>query len=402
MDVICQDCGEANPQGATFCSNCKAFLSWDGTTLIKPVPDEKPPQPGPVPPTAGPVPPTPDPVPPASDQAAPPPRPGPAPDQSRSAHLGSPGTSDPSGPTGPSVHPSSQAGSPTTPQPIWTTPAAGTTPPRSAPPAGSAGAAGGVPPLPPTAKRCPTCGHINPQRLRFCTRCGYSFVRLKVPEGSRQTPAQLAAADRAARRAYRRTLPPFYRWRRVGIAVLAVVVVTLAGVVTRGNPGRFLKDGWSWLNKEYVVVTPTSVEVNPAAVFPGSGREKLIDGTVNEFTMNWVPGSVAACAPGAGTDWITLNIAPARIRRIVISPGLDAGNAKRTLQPVPKRLAVRFGDGPCQSVSLDAEPGPLRRDLDSGEEVSQVHLAIAEAFPAGADAEPAISITEVVLKKYPD
>jgi hypothetical protein len=256
--------------------------------------------------------------------------------------------------------------------------------------------------MPPTTKACPTCGQVNSRRARFCTRCGYCFVRLKVPQGNRQTPAELAAADRVARRAYRRSLPPFYRWRRVGIGVLAVILVVLAGVVTRGDPGRFLRDGWYWLNKQYVAVPPISVQVDPAAVAPGSAAARLVDGTVNEFTMNWVPGSRATCGPAAGTAWITLLIEPARIRRIVVYPGLDPQNAKRTLQPLPKTMAVSFGDGPCQSVGLGADPGPILLDLDSGTDVTQVHLAIAEAYPAGADADPAISLTEVVLKKFPD
>ena len=225
-------------------------------------------------------------------------------------------------------------------------------------------------------------------------------MRLKVPQAHRQSPAELAAADRVARRTYRRSLPAFYRWRRVGIAVLASILVVLAGVVTRGDPGRFLKDSWYWLNKEYVPVTPLSVEVEPATVAEGSDKARLVDGTVKELTMNWLPGSVSTCGPASGTGWITLNIEPSRIRRIVIYPGLDVGNADRTLQPLPRTLGVQFGDAPCRPVALGAAPGPVQLNLDSGQEGSQVRLAIAEAFAGGS--VPAISITEVVLKEYPD
>ena len=41
--------------------------------------------------------------------------------------------------------------------------------------------------------------------------------------------ASEAAQDRAARREYRRSLPPLYRWRRVLVGVLAVVLATVGG-----------------------------------------------------------------------------------------------------------------------------------------------------------------------------
>jgi len=374
VDVICQECGEANPQGEAFCSNCKAFLAWDSTTLIKAVREGGSP-PGSTPPAA------------------------------TAARTASPQST--SGPSGPPLQPSpagaSAALGPTIAEPA-PRPHDVASNPATSPMAGHGPAlptVGGET-VPPTSKACPRCGQSNPRRVRFCTSCGYCFVRLAVPQSNEPSPAQAAAADRTARREYRRTLPAFYRWRRVGISVITVMALILAGVVTGGNPGRSFKDGWYWLTKQYVAVTPVVAAVDPTAVVQGSDPARLVDGTVKEFTMNWAPGSVAACGPAPGTSWMTLSITSTRIRRIVVYPGLDRENPKRAMQPLPKSIAISFDGGPCRLLGLSTSPGPVDIDIDSGEAVSQVRVGIAEAYPVGQDAEQAISITEIVLKKYPD
>lgn len=51
IELICDNCGTANPQGAQFCQNCKSFLAWDRTTLTAPT--QPTPATGQVPPVAG-------------------------------------------------------------------------------------------------------------------------------------------------------------------------------------------------------------------------------------------------------------------------------------------------------------------------------------------------------------
>ena len=51
IELICENCGTANPQGAQFCQNCKSFLAWDRTTPSTPT--QPRPATGPVPPVAG-------------------------------------------------------------------------------------------------------------------------------------------------------------------------------------------------------------------------------------------------------------------------------------------------------------------------------------------------------------
>ncbi len=115
---------------------------------------------------------------------------------------------------------------------------------------------------------CPTCGRVNPGTRRFCSRCGYGFVSFEAPDPYAANygswGASEGAQDRAARREYRRSLPPLYRWRRVIIGVLVLVLATVGIVAVRRDPIGIVKDGWYALNKKFVTVAPVRAEVVPA------------------------------------------------------------------------------------------------------------------------------------------
>ena len=101
---------------------------------------------------------------------------------------------------------------------------------------------------------CPTCGRVNPGTRRFCSRCGYSFVSFEAPDPYAMTGswgASEAAQDRAARREYRRSLPPLYRWRRVLIGVLVLVLATVGGVALRRDPIGMVKGALGSLRGQY-------------------------------------------------------------------------------------------------------------------------------------------------------
>lgn len=370
MDRICEDCGEANPPDAAFCRNCNAFLAWDRTTLTKTSKDRTPPPPGSAAPPSG-SPPTAAPI------------------------------SEPPPPAGQDRRPSPDH------PPTFTTGGAAAGPPerRPAQPAAarnhapSTGPGGGTAP---TAPACPQCGYGNPETVRFCIRCGYALGPAEVPDWSQQTSAWSARdADRAAKREYRRSLPPLYRWRRVGLGVLAGAVLIGGGLILRVDQGRFYTDAWYWLNKRYETVAVVTAGVDPAsAAAAGSDPAKLVDGTAEEFTMNWAPQGTTACGAAPGTGWITLTIKPARIRRVVIYPGLAKDNPQRGQQPRPKAVGLRFDDGACQPFTLSDTDEPIRLTVDSGQPVTRVQLGIAADYPV-ADSQALISITEIVLKAYP-
>ncbi len=463
IDLICEACGETNPAGSEFCSNCNEFLAWDRSVLIKP-PGRRgaspPPGPGPVPPGSGPSAPT---------------QPGPA-GQATPFYVSDPnaGHAQPGYPATPPV-PSDQGYPPAYPPQPYATPADYPTQPLPAagPGPGSAGTAydqggwdqqaydqqayeqqqwnqqaydqqygqqqwnqqaydqgqynqgqyeqgqyaqgqwgpgqnpsgydqGGY--GPPSELTCPSCGQVNPGTKRFCARCGYSFVSSEPADYQNAQPSAWseAAVDRAAKREYRRSLPPLYRWRRVIIAVLVAGLATAGIVVLHRDPVGIIKDVWYGLNRQYVPVTPVQATVLPAeAIAAEADPARLVDGTVEEFTMRWEPSAESRCGPAGNTGIIVLTFAPTRIRQVSILPGLAETNPQRPLQPLPKDLGLSFDDGPCRAFRLTntVKQEPIK--LDSEVAVTSVRIGIGSAYPAGTDAQPLISITEIRLQAYP-
>ena len=253
---------------------------------------------------------------------------------------------------------------------------------------------------------CPTCGRVNPGTKRFCSRCGYSFVSFEAPDpyamsGSWGAGSE-AAQDRAARREYRRSLPPLYRWRRVIIGGLVLFLAIVGGVAVRRDPIGIVQGAWYSLQGQYLKVSPIQVRVEPAeATAAKSDPAALVDGSVVEWTMNWAPSQESSCGPAAGTGVIVLNFPPTRIRQLQIYPGLDVGNAQRNLQPLPKVLGLSFDADPCQPITLSNKPGPQDIRVDSKREVTQLRIGIGSAYQPGADAAPLISITELILQSFP-
>jgi hypothetical protein len=403
INLVCESCGETNPPGTEFCTNCNSYLAWDRSVLVRP------PEKG-----ARPI----SPVPPAPPMPAPP--------INHPTPAAPPGSND------------------------WTAqdPGAGYSeggyPAAGYPEAGydqgyadqgyvdqgyvdqgygdqayyDAGyydggyyqGGGGAPTLEQGAyvdQTCPTCGRVNPGTKRFCSRCGYSFVSFEAPDPYAMTgswgAASEAAQDRAARREYRRSLPPLYRWRRVLIGVLVLVLAIVGGVAVRRDPIGMVQGAVGSLRGQYLKVAPVQVRVEPAeATAAKSDPAALVDGSVVEWTMSWAPSQESACGPAAGTGVIVLDFPATRIRQLQIYPGLDVGNAQRNLQPLPKVLGLSFGTDPCEPITLSNQPGPQDIQVDSKTEVTQLRIGIGSAYPAGADAAPLISITEVILKSFPN
>jgi hypothetical protein len=212
-----------------------------------------------------------------------------------------------------------------------------------------------------------------------------------------------AAQDRAARREYRRSLPPLYRWRRVLIGALVLVLATVGGLALRRDPIGIVQGGWYSLRGQYLKVSPIQVRVEPAeATAAKSDPAALVDGSVVEWTMNWAPTQESACGPAAGTGVIVLNFPSTRIRQVQIYPGLANDNPQRALQPKPKNLGLSFNGGPCIPILLNdpSTPEMQKFPVDTGGPVSELRIGIGSAYPV-ADAAPLISITEVVLKSFP-
>ena len=378
IDLICEVCGTANPPGTEFCTNCNSYLAWDRSVLVTPPTGRS--KPGPPPPhPPAPTPPTNYPPPDAptvdySNAGHPPGYPNQGYPDAGYANQGFPDQGYPEqGVCGSGLRRRIRADRDQSAYADFT---------------------------------CPTCGRVNPATRRFCSRCGYAFFSNEAPDPYAGTGggwgASEAAQDRSARREYRRSLPPLYRWRRVIIGVLVVVLLGVGAVTLGRDPVGTVKGGWYTLKRQYLKVSPFQVQVVPAeSTAANSDPAALMDGSVVEWTMNWSPTQESACGPAAGTGVIVLNFPPTRISQVQIFAGLDKDNPQRNLQRLPKAMGLSFDNGPCQAITLKNALDRQMFTVDSGKPVSQLLIGVASAFPAAADAAPFLSITEVILKSFP-
>ena len=350
IDLICEACGEANPPGTEFCRNCNEFLAWDSATAKR--------QP--------------------------------------SAASGSATTS--TSPTVP-VQPAAQQTVPIPQQPATL---------QTPVDAGYDNQAYDDQGYQQTYSdfACPYCNATNPPTRRFCVHCGYSFyAEYGTDPGvdwSGWTPQAMAARDREARKAYRRSLPPLYRWRRVIIAVVAFALFIGLGALISRNPVALASSGWHRLNNDYVTVAGVQARVDPIeAAIPGSDPAALLDGTEQEWTMAWAPtGAASACGAAPGTGTVIFTFPATQVRRIVIAPGLAAANNQRPTQARPATIGLTFDNGTCHPEDLTDTADQQVITIDSRVPVTQLSLGIGSAHLGGAST-PQISLTEVWIQTYP-
>jgi double zinc ribbon protein len=333
---VCEACGEQNPAGSAFCLYCGVYLGWDQKAGPK---QSAPAQPGAPPvqeqqPSVQPV---------AQTAAAP--SAGPAP-----------------------------AGYPTAPQPTVTIPAGHTA--------------------------CPSCGHPNDASRRFCGKCGLALRPSSAGTVRGVAPTQRQSwwqrfrdpADRRARREYRRSLPPLYRWRRVLVTLLVLAVAAGALYVAGKNPVGWAKAAWYDVRGTLVPVDGTTFTALPAdSAAPNYDATAL--GTPepdDSWATTWATAAMAPVAECAGQratrGMVAVTFAePVRVRRLEIRAGLPAENSLRPLTFRPSRLVVAYGPGQCAVLELRDDAGVQAVDIDTGTAVSSLRLAVGAAYPARAD-----------------
>lgn len=361
MEVLCESCGVANPAGVEFCMFCGAYLDWtdrEGDVDTRPNPAVAPSRP-------------------------------PAP---------APATRGPGGlvlaDEEPVVIPSMRAAAPVL-----------VAAPVSAAPARTPAAAGpGF--VGPGGSTCPSCGRQNDARLHFCARCGQTLREEPPAPPVSQTTAwrrMMQDRDRTARRAYRRSLPPLYRWRRVVIGVLVPVLVLGGLVVVGRHPVRWVQERWWDAKGTTVAISGITAATKPAnASAAGSDPASLIDGTEQAWTEPWNPPTEGnSCGGAVGTGAVVLTFPATRVREIDLDAGLPATNAKRPLELVPQAIGVRFDSGPCRSFTLQNVPDLQRLVVDSQVPVSTVSIGFDTTFPGRPDGARVLSITEVGLRSRP-
>lgn len=353
MADVCATCGEANPASVQFCLFCGAFLDWSERS------SDDPTEPRPV-----------VPEPPLSAPVAT--RVGQAPAA----------TADDEPVLLPSVRRTQPAASAvlTPPMPGLRTPVQGTT--------------------------CPACGRANAPDLHFCARCGRTLREEPAAPVGSAAPGwrrMLEDRDRRARREYRRSLPPLYRWRRVLIGVLVPALVVGGLVAVGRHPVRWVQERWWDVRGTTVAVTGVSAATTPAnASKAGSDPASLVDGTEQAWSEPWNPAAEGAgCGGAEGTGAALLRFPATRVREIDVNAGLPAGNPSRPLEFRPQAIGVRFDSGPCHRFTLADVADLQRLEVDSGTPVTSVTIGVDTTFPARSDGARVLSLTEVGLRSRP-
>jgi hypothetical protein len=260
---------------------------------------------------------------------------------------------------------------------------------------------------------CPACGRLNPPERRFCAKCGHRLLADAAASRARSVaPAARSGSwwsrlfdnrDRTARREYRRSLPAFYRWRRV-LVVLGLVGGLVAGLAVAGSdPLGFVVDRYHDVRNTLVPVAVTATAIEPPdATAPKSDPAALTDGTEAAWTMRWEPaGEVGSCGGAPGTGVIVLTVAPTRVRALAVQAGLLESNGRRPLQALPLKLGVTFDGAPCQALQLEDDANEQVLKIDSTVPVSTIRIGVDAAKPQREDGEPVLSFTEIGVRARP-
>jgi hypothetical protein len=260
---------------------------------------------------------------------------------------------------------------------------------------------------------CPQCGLPNAATLRFCRKCGKA---LHPSTSTGQAPPAVVRQgwwqrfwdpkDRRARGAYRRSLPPLYRWRRVIVALGAIVAALVLLSVVGTNPVTWAKDRLNDVRGSLVPIDPvTFAAVPPDSVAPDSGVAALGTAPLDDaWATAWSPLVPLDGCPGkaAAKGAVSLTFKdPVRVRRLDVRAGLPADNANRTLQFRPSVLLVVF-DGHCSELPLKDVSDLQQLKLDTEVPVKQLLIAIGATYPARPDAAQNLTtLTSLAVQSRP-
>lgn len=300
--------------------------------------------------------------------------------------------------------------------------AAATPPPPPVPvePSSAGAPLSAPPPRPPASTTpvgtpCPQCGQDNPVARRFCSRCGQQLAAATaVPSARVPRPSERRSwwrsEDRAAKRDYRRSLPAFYRWRRVALGVLAVAVVVVLAFVLGRDPVGWVKDRWYDVRG----TTEPVPGVKARATQPGSTEpvteDEVIDGNpATTWARMWSARSdpTSDCDEAERQGYVELSWrTPVRVRMLQVDAGL-ADEKMRDLEYRPRTILVSYRSGASSGRSCWHGQVPdtaARTDLeiDTGDEVTSLRVSVGSVFdPTTPDRQDPVSIRELVVRSRP-
>lgn len=212
------------------------------------------------------------------------------------------------------------------------------------------------------------------------------------------------ASDRAARRAYRRSLPPLYRWRRVLVALGVVGLLSALAFVLPVDPIERAKDAWQRWTSKPSPVADVGAEADPAdSVAPTYTAESVVDGDwFNAWATAWPEGTTPTedCAGAAGVGGLILSWGePVEIDSLSIRAGLhpEAPDPDAAVQP---KVIALIAEGTCDRVTLKAGRGWQEFSVDLPVQTSSVRLVVAEVFEPDGRTPGLVAISELELQTY--
>jgi hypothetical protein len=212
--------------------------------------------------------------------------------------------------------------------------------------------------------------------------------------------------ERAARREYRRSLPPSYRWRR---AIVTLGLLTGLGLVlglTGNNPVEWAYQRWRDLTADAEPVAGVTAAARPrGSVAPTYQVEKLPGRREEAWATAWPPGAgpAADCGdtPAGGAVLLRWDEAT-RVRGLDVWAGLGKDNTDRGYQFTPKRLDVAF-DGGCVELDLAETPDRQRLELDTEVAVTSLVVSVGDVHPNSAEpALPLVAIGGIEVLHHPE
>lgn len=356
MNDVCTGCGEPNPPGTQFCLFCGIYLGWEDR----------------------------------SDD----------PGGRQPAH-------EPAAPRDEDI--TAPLSDPTAPLPL--TPAAVQARGRAEPATGTSAVAAHAPleaPAVTSGQACPSCGRPTAPGRRFCGHCGQVLgtgapVVTAQPRRRGWWQRLLRSDTRRARKDYRRSLPPLYRWRRVGVtALLAVLVVGGLAVIGRDPVGWTVARWYDLTNRLEPVADVRAEATPPESVVRENAPQGLLDlDAATAWVTGWTPPEQpAGCGEGRGGR-VVLTFPEARVRELRVITGVT-NESDRPLQHIPTQLDVMLPDGTCRFVPLGRSPELQEVAFDTGVPVGRLTVSIGEAHTADDErVQDVAGLTQLTLMARP-
>ena len=232
---------------------------------------------------------------------------------------------------------------------------------------------------------------------------------------------------RAARSAYRQSLPLRYRLLRWVFALLGIGALVGGLTLIGQNPVGWVTARINDLQGSLVQVQGLQAYSEPAAGAPGTGSatpttalptpdtapnvlDNLSDtawATAWSASSQLNPAAAPCLSPStpspAGSPGSVL-IVPAgsvTVRELSVAAGLSKDDSRRMLQWRPKTVQLAFSDGTCQQVTLTDTDGLQQHSIEPVA-TSQIRLSVVDAYPPATD-QPTdeVAISEIRLFQRP-